>query len=66
VKTLSVGLLSVHVETWATALVGNQYDLPKGTEGIDPAADGVSSPAAGINMASSEVLLSPIGSVPVK
>lgn len=51
---------------YGAAMVGDQYDLPKGTEGIDPAADGVSSPAAGINMASSEVLLSPIGSVTVK
>jgi predicted Zn-dependent protease with MMP-like domain len=43
---------------YGAAVVGDQYDLPKGTPGVDPDA-----PTEGLNIAAMEEMLYPIGSV---
>ncbi|MCH4824145.1 leishmanolysin [Gramella lutea] len=49
---------------YGTANVGEQYDLPRGTEGVDP--DNLSEPTEGLNIAAMEELLEPIGVVKIK
>lgn len=49
---------------YGTANVGEQYDLPRGTEGVDP--DNLSEPTEGLNIAEMEELLEPIGVVKIK
>ncbi len=46
---------------YGAATVGEAYDLPKGTPGVD--IDALSGTGAGLNIAEMEVTLMPIGSV---
>ena len=51
--------------------VGERYDLPRGTPGVDPNATPepdtlAPAPGTGINIAAREILLEPIGSVTIK
>ena len=48
---------------YGTAVVGDQYDLPKGAPGVDPNAI---SEGEGLNIAAMEEMLYPIGSVSVE
>ena len=47
---------------YRSASVGEQYDLPRGTPGVDP-AEAAASSSEGLNIASREILLTPIGFV---
>ena len=51
---------------YGTANVGEQYDLPRGTEGVDP--DNLSEPemGEGLHIAEMEELLQPVGVVKIK
>jgi len=48
---------------YRSASVGEQYDLPRGTPGVDPDTPPSASEDAGLNIASMETLLTPIGFV---
>ena len=48
---------------YRSASVGEQYDLPRGTPGVDPDAPSAAAEGEGINIASMESLLTPIGFV---
>lgn len=49
---------------YGTAIVGEQYDLPKGTPGVDINARATT--GQGINIAEMEIILEPIGVVSIK
>ncbi len=49
---------------YGTAVVGDQYDLPKGAAGVDISE--ASAQGEGLNIAEMEVTLAPIGSVSIK
>ncbi|OQD43204.1 hypothetical protein BUL40_05030 [Croceivirga radicis] len=51
---------------YGAASVGESYDLPKGTEGVDPNTLTAEGGDAGLNIAEKEVLLQPIGFVSTK
>ncbi len=51
---------------YGTAIVGEQYDLPKGTPGVDINAVAASKSDQGIHIAEMEIILEPIGVVSIK
>ena len=50
---------------YGAASVGESYDLPKGTPGVDPNSTGKVGPEEGLHIAEMETLLQPIGFVTV-
>lgn len=51
---------------YGAAVVGEQYELPKGTEGVDPSAAGKGGHTEGLHIAEMEELLTPIGFISAK
>jgi hypothetical protein len=51
---------------YGTAVKGESYDLPKGTEGVDISEAGATGEGQGINIAEMETLLEPIGLVTIE
>jgi hypothetical protein len=51
---------------YRSAVVGERFELPKGSLGIDPSVAGANGQLQGINIADREMLIGPVGFVPEK